>query len=387
MLESGRQRLFTVDFSLTCAASFLSWTVNNLLLATLPIYVLALGGKDNHLGYVVAAYNLSLFVSRPLAGKWSERLGPALLLRVGAGMLFVSIFAYLLVGDPWWAIAVRAAHGVGMGIYTTSATTIASYAAPANRRGEALGIFSTALALTLAIGPALGMLIVDAYSYQTLFVVIWLMTTASALMAYRVDRGGRYGQAGGRTGKLFNTDALLPSLVGFAVYFSYGGLSSYLPVYALERGLANPGLFFTAYAVGAISIRIVGGKLSDAFGRSRVIIPAIVLMGFSLLVLSAAADAWSVVTAGWLFGLGSGVLYPTLMALAVDRSSPQERGSAMATLLGTLELGITFGAIFGSLVVARAPLPVIWLASSFLAFLGLLLYVYQSARERRVGLT
>ncbi|MBI4321493.1 MAG: MFS transporter [Chloroflexi bacterium] len=381
--EVRSEKILTPDFTLTCSSAFLFWTVVNLLLPTMPVYALAVGGTEAHMGLVVFSYTVVVFVIRPFVGQWNERLGPSRLMRPGAAVMILTAAAYFFVRDPWSLMAVRAMQGVGMGLYSTSASTLIAFAAPPRRRGEALGIYSTSLSVTLAIGPALGMFVVNSLDFRTLFVITSILTALAAGMTFSVDRAGRYRPATPQAGKLVNEAAFLPSLMAFAAYFAYGGLTSYIPIYAVERGLANPGLFFTAYAGAAILVRTVGGRLSDVFGRTRVVIPASVCTCVAMWWLSMASDAWAVLVVGILYGTGTGMLYPTLMAQAVDRAAPQERGSAMATFLAILELGITSGAMTASLISERASISAIWAVAGSVGFLGLISYSFQSARESR----
>ena len=53
------------------------------------------------------------------------------------------------------------------------------------------------------------------------------------------------------------------------------------------------------------------------------------------------------------FGLGTGLISPTLLAWGVDLSEPARRGRAMATLYIALEIGIGMGAIFSAWIYAN----------------------------------
>ena len=51
------------------------------------------------------------------------------------------------------------------------------------------------------------------------------------------------------------------------LYVSYGGLAALLPLFAAQRRLGNPGLFFTVYALVGLAVRSPAGRLSDRLGR------------------------------------------------------------------------------------------------------------------------
>src|SRR5207244_1982564 len=55
-----------------------------------------------------------------------------------------------------------------------------------------------------------------------------------------------------------------------AVFFGLGTgtLSAFLPTFADALGVRSVALFYTGYAVAALGIRLVGGRLIDTAGRS-----------------------------------------------------------------------------------------------------------------------
>lgn len=67
-------------------------------------------------------------------------------------------------------------------------------------------------------------------------------------------------------------------------------------------------------------------------------------------VSTSAAGLW---IAAALHGFGYGTIYPQLNAMAVMRAAPERRGTAMATFLTGMDIGVGFGAGFWGIVVDR----------------------------------
>jgi AAHS family 3-hydroxyphenylpropionic acid transporter len=113
-----------------------------------------------------------------------------------------------------------------------------------------------------------------------------------------------------------------------------------------KPGAGQLGNFFSASTLGLFLGAVIGGRVSDAIGRKRVVIASIVLFGvFSLLT----AAAWDMQTLSWaraLTGLGLGGALPNLVAL-VNESSPPDRRSANVALAYS---GAPFGGGFASLI-------------------------------------
>jgi MFS family permease len=122
-----------------------------------------------------------------------------------------------------------------------------------------------------------------------------------------------------------------------------------VPVYALRAGLENPGLYFLAFALAMIGGQTVGGRLSDRFGRAAVIVPGLLLLAAGI-ALVPSLRGLALLASGVVAGLGHGAAQPSLLALAVDRAGPAERGAALGTVGTFLEMGIGGGSILAGLL-------------------------------------
>ena len=81
------------------------------------------------------------------------------------------------------------------------------------------------------------------------------------------------------------------------------------------------------------------------------IVPALVLMGAAMVVLSVADRLSFFLLAAVLYGIGFGIVHPMLQALAVLDVAPDRRGAANATFFSAFDLGITGGSSVGGLIV------------------------------------
>ena len=144
---------------------------------------------------------------------------------------------------------------------------------------------------------------------------------------------------------LFSKEALFPSALMFSVTFTYGSIVSFVSLFAQEKGLGNPGIFFTVFAISLIFIRAFAGKLSDIKGRKAVIVPGMLILVLGLFVLSMTNSFLLFVVAAFLYGVGFGLVQPAITAFLVDRVSDRTRGAAMGTFTAAFDLGIGAGTI------------------------------------------
>jgi MFS family permease len=153
-------------------------------------------------------------------------------------------------------------------------------------------------------------------------------------------------------------------MVGFGVAIALA------PVHALRVGLANPGLFFLAYALGAFVAQSFGGRLSDRRGRAVAIVPGLGLATLGLWGVGL-SQGWWLLPAAATFGAGLGLAQPNLFALAADRVAPERRGSVLASTGMFLEGGISSGATLGGIIGQAAGLPLAFLTLGSLSAIAM----------------
>src|SRR5205809_4494367 len=154
-------KLFTL-----MATAFVDMVGLLMIIPLLPFYVQTLGGSGiNFLGmhfgigmiiaFIVAAFTVAQFVSAPLWGRFSDRVGrrPTLLIALGA-----SAIAYLIFGFAHSLLILflsRVVQGAGGGTVGVIQAYVADSTDPKDR-ARALGWLSATTNLGVALGPVLG---------------------------------------------------------------------------------------------------------------------------------------------------------------------------------------------------------------------------------------
>ena len=154
-------KLFTL-----MATAFVDMVGLLMIIPLLPFYVQTLGGSGiNFLGmhfgigmiiaFIVAAFTIAQFLSAPLWGRFSDRVGrrPALLIALGAAAI-----AYLIFGFAHSLLVLflsRVVQGAGGGTVGVIQAYVADSTDPKDR-ARALGWLSATTNLGVALGPVLG---------------------------------------------------------------------------------------------------------------------------------------------------------------------------------------------------------------------------------------
>lgn len=383
-MEPIRDRIFSRDFSLALVANLFSFCSMYLLLATLPLYVVAIGGTVSDAGIVLAFFTLTSVITRPWIGRLSDRRAKKAIMLVGAAVLAASSLLYHPAHSVFLVAAVRVLHGVGWAAFGTAASALAADLAPAPRRGEAMGYFGVGTSVAMAAGPAIGVFLVGRSGYGALFLTAMVVAAAAVLMTVGIAEPKREsaGVAPRRGwGSFILPSALFPSAVLFTNALTYASVVALLPLFADEAKLGNPGLFFTVFALIVLVIRGPLGRLSDRRGRVVVVAPGLAITFVALLVLSQAESMAALMVVAVLYAIGVGAAQPTLMAMTIDRAQPQERGAAMGTFTTAMDLGIGVGSIVWGLIAEAFGFEPMYVVASVMGLVGVAVLLI-GARKR-----
>ncbi len=357
MTES--EAIWTRDFSAAALANLVLFTGFQMLLPTLPVYVQRQGGDDFAVGLIIGIFTVTALLVRPFAGQALDALGRGRVLAFGLAVCALSSLGYWAMSTVLLILAVRAVHGIGWGIATTGFGTVAADLIPARRRGEGMGYFGLTGNLAMAVGPAVGIAVMERYGFGPLFV----LSTALVVGAIGVSRVIRYPGPSGGGGqlapsllrRLVEVRALFPALLVGLMSITFGGVVSFITLFGREVGIANVGLFFTANAVMIMAVRPVAGRVFDRKGHPWVILPGVAVMAAGLLLLSYTRTEWMLAAAACCYGAGFGAIQPSLQAWTINRVAPHRRGAANGTFFSAFDLGISVGAmLLGALAEATS---------------------------------
>ncbi len=372
------ERLFTRDFLLASLVTLAAFTSFYFLLATLPVYIVAIGGTEAEVGLILGVFSATAVLLRPFVGAAADERGTRLFIVAGTLLLAVASALYAVAASVALLLALRLFHGAGWASFGTATSALVADLAPRNRRGEAMGYYGMFINLAMAVGPAVGVVLMTAYSFPVLFAISAATALLAVLLALGIHeparRGSRNVPEGPRQGVLERT-ALFPSLILAMTAMTYGAVVSFLPIYASRQGIDNPGVFFTAFATVLLLSRGFTGQLSDRYGRAAVIAPGIALATAALALLAFASSLPAFLAVAVLYGLGFAAVQPALMALVVDRAPLNRRGAAMGTFSTSMDLGIGTGSVVWGFVAQAAGYRSMYLAAGGVALLTLAVFL------------
>ena len=377
--------VFTRPLLTCCAITALIHAATYMLMALLPIHLVRLGGTKMQVGMLFSVSTLISMVLRPVVGGWIDRFGVRRVILPGVLTLAATSLAFHLAAAPAAVVALMAGLGVSNGLISTSASVLAAQATAPERRGEALSVYYVATSLGFAVGAPTGFVLFDVGGMRLNFLVVTGAAAVMSGLALSLRAPPRSeGLAAAPGFRLWSRPALPAAGALILTIMGHSSVYGFLPLYAIANGAGrHVGWFFTLFSVWIILCRLVLRRISDRLGRTRVLIPAMGATAAAYLVLTQPPTAASLGVAAVLLATGGSVLYPTLLALVVDRAPAGERGLAVGTLSGAFDLGVVVGSLLLGLVVERISYGAGFAMAATTTVLGLLTFVAMESRRRR----
>jgi MFS family permease len=151
-----------------------------------------------------------------------------------------------------------------------------------------------------------------------------------------------------------------------------------LPLYYAASGLsiAEIGVLAAAYPAVWGLAQVGTGALSDRIGRKGLIVGGMLLQAAAIAVIAGTSAFGAWFAAAVLLGLGTAMVYPTLLAAVADVAAPSWRGSAVGVYRLWRDLGFAVGAIVAGVIADNLGMPAAILSVAGLtAFAGLVVLV------------
>ncbi|MBR2778748.1 MAG: MFS transporter [Firmicutes bacterium] len=144
----------------------------------------ALYGAERNIGnsgIYFAVYAISMLLTRPIAGRLTDRKGTAFVVWPGMLLTFLGMLCLgSAKGLPLFLVS-AALYGTGMGICMSSLEALAVASVPAERRGSATATFMIGFDGGIGIGSVIAGLLASAAGYDAMYRIISIFIVLSAV--------------------------------------------------------------------------------------------------------------------------------------------------------------------------------------------------------------
>lgn len=329
---STRQILGFVAFTFVCCLAI------GLPLAVLPAYVhLRMGYHASLAGLVISIQYIATFLSRPWAGRISDRVGAKISVLWGMGACTASgallLGAAALHRNPAWLslsilLASRLVLGVGESLGSTGATLWGITAAGQDHTAKVISYNGVATYGALALGAPLGVVMEQQWG----LVSIGLLTLAvcGLSVVFAASKAPVPVVHGEHLPFRDVLGRVTPHGMGLALGgVGYSVLATFVTLFYASRNWNGAALCLTGFGFAFITARLLFIRTIGHFGGFPVGITCLVVESAGVLLLWRSVSPWMALAGAALAGFGFSLVFPALGVEAVKRVPERSRGTAL----------------------------------------------------------
>ncbi len=326
----------------------------SLISPILPELRVVFGVSDAQIGLVITVYTLPGVFLTPFIGLIADRIGrrrviiPLLFVFGigGAGIAFARTFEEMLV--------LRFLQGIGASALVTLAVTLIGDVYEGSRRNAVMGVNSSTIGTGAALYPLVGGALASIrWNVPFLFFGIGIAVGLAAVVVLPEPEGTEPSDLrsylGGLGDVMSSPKALLIFAAVFAVFFVfYGAVQTALPLLLSDEFDLSSGQIGLTLAMVSIASAIVSsqyGRISEWRTAPELIALGFVAYGCSLLGVWIAPSPVFVGASLLAFGVGFGLVMPSIDTTIVTAVSDRLRAGMMGMRTSVLRLGQTAGPI------------------------------------------
>lgn len=329
-------------------STFLATIDGSIVNVALPTLVSDLNTDFATVQWVVLAYLATLATLLLSVGRLGDMVGKKPIYTAGFVVFTTGSVLCALAPSVFWLIGFRVIQAIGAAMLLALGMAIVTEAFPPSERGRALGLNGTIVSIGIVIGPTLGGVLIEAFSWHWIFLVnlpVGIIGTVMAvryvpafkpegrkrfdfagaaalffgllalLLALTVGQGLGYGDV--RILALFGLCALLFTLLvyierrsehpmidlklfqnrlfsinlvtGLITFIALGGTIILMPFYlenVLGYGTRNVGLLMATLPIALGIVAPISGALSDRIGTRPITVVGLIVMLFGFYAMS-----------------------------------------------------------------------------------------------------
>ena len=311
----------------------------------------------------IAVFGVSKALTNYFAGRFSDAYGRKAVLV--AGWVVAAPVPFLLMWAPsWnWVLFANLLLGVSQGLtWSTTVIMKIDLAGPRNR-GLAMGLNEFAGYFAVALAALATGWVAARYGLrpQPFYLGVAFVVAGALLSILLVRETAQFAAheaalqpatPGAAAPLRRNTDFVLISQAGLVNNLNDGMAWGLFPLLfaAAGMGLAQIGWLAALYPAVWGAAQLATGAFSDRVGRKGLIVSGMWVQAAGIAVTALGSD-WRAFAAGAvLLGLGTAMVYPTLLAAIGDVVHPSARASAVGVYRLWRDLGYAAGALLSGVV-------------------------------------
>jgi predicted MFS family arabinose efflux permease len=332
----------------------LLFITNLLMMATfyaavpiIPVYCQENGITGSKIGIVLTAMSVTTVLFRPFAGYILDNFN-----RYRAYLLFLALFSLSFLGFALISVfellvIVRLYMGVVYSVCGSATMTLAGDVLPKKKVGLGINRFALTNSLGMAVGPFIGIQVQNIMSSKASFITLFVLTLVALFCVSRCKI-----EYPSIKRKKFNlSDAFYKPAVPFMLnmiflMIPFGAVIAYSSILAQEKGISSvTPYFYICLVAGILLSKFSTQKMIDAGKHTIFVVISLVVLIGTMISYYFMETAIHFLLAGFLFGLGYGILQPLFQSFVTGTAPAPKRGAANATYLLSYDIGIGIGSL------------------------------------------
>jgi MFS family permease len=327
----------------------------------------------------LVAFGLAKAITNLVAGRLADRVGRRPVL-VGGWLIGLPVPFLLIVAPEWgWVIVANILLGVNQGLTWSTTVLMKIDLVGPTRRGFALGLNEAAGYLAIAAAAFVTGLIAESAGLrpEPFFLGIAIAGLGLGASVLFVHETHGHALLEGRDRAAAQSDATAaadpgwlrlawrstvtdPSLSAASQAGLVNNLNDamawgLLPILWVAAGMsvAQVGVLAAVYPATWGLTQVATGALSDRTGRKSLIVAGMLLQAAAIATIAAVSGFVPWLLAAAALGLGTAMVYPTLLAVVADVAEPSRRGAITGVYRFWRDLGFAIGAVLVGVLADR----------------------------------
>ncbi len=373
-----RNRNLYIIFGITLAAMMGVASIT----PAFPDIIKHFGISPQQVGGLIVAFTLPGVFLTPFTGMLADRYGRKVVLVPSLFLFGIAGFACMFAPGFYWLLALRFLQGVGASSLSSMNITLVGDLFEGKQRTAVMGYNASVLSIATASYPALGGLIAI-FGWQYIFALPILAIPLGFCVIRCLNNPEPKNKASlrsyfGRVWKTVNQQTVWGLLIlNFVIFLIlYGTYLTYFPLMMEKRLGADSshiGLMMSLMSITTAGVssqltrinRLLRLKQQLIIGSSAYLIATLLMMN---------ADTYGALAVSvFVFGIGHGVIIPSIQNMMVGFAAINERAAFMSLNSMVLRAGQTFGPLMVGLIYVTSGLKATFLSGAAMAFIMLII--------------
>lgn len=348
-----------------------------------PLLAVRLDASSLEVGIILASYAMVPMFTAITIGRWVDRAGTRIPLRIATAGLSAAMFLPWLFPSIWALGACAAMIGLFMAVIYICMQHSAGALSDAGTRTRIFSQLSVAQSGASLFGPPLSGLLIDSFGHGAAFLAMGLIALALlatiVTFARLLPHGNRHNDAKPRNLR----DLLGLRRVRHALMISslapvgWELLLFFVPLHGAQLGLSASaiGLVVTTFALSVVAIRLAVPWISRHASEWGLIAGAMGASGLMFLLFPFTHSATDMMILAMVFGFASGISQPLTVSIVYVASPPGRQAEVIGmrtTALNVMQTAapLSLGLLSASIGLAAAvwPLSLLLTAGAWFAW-------------------